>query len=207
MSIQAECREAMNRLADRGVIFTEIDVANEASTESWSSKNFEAAVRHAYNVLQGDYKLGRLVRYGPVKFNGVGDYARRATKIVYAHPQKGPRNFETPNGRFPRLLASQDSMMTAGRRTGTNRDDTKPWSAQNVSTKKVGLKGPPVDTAPLLRRIQELERENAALRKPSADAPADEASNISLRQLLDMLAGSPEFKETVKTTVAEALIS
>lgn len=197
MSIQAECREAMNRLAGQGKCFTEIDVANEASQDGWSGKHFEQAVKHAYNVLQGDYKRGRLCRFGPVEFKGVKDHARRGTKILYADSQRGPKVLNTPNGNFKRLLAVNDGMMAAGRKAGTNRDDTKPWESQDISVRKV--KGPPVDSAPLMKRIRELEEE---LKSKEAVASLD---NLPLDTLIEMLADHPKFREAIGLTLADAL--
>ena len=207
MSIQAECREAMHRLATQGNAFTEIDVANEASQDGWSSKHFEQAVRHSYNVLQGDYKRGKLARFGPVDFKGVKDYARRGTKILYTDAGKGLRTLETPNGTFKRLLAKHDTMMVAGRKAGTNRDDTKPWDGQKVSVQKI--KGPPVDTAPLERRIRELENE---LRKVASTEPVvacetapDVWRDIPLTDLIEVLSEHPKFREAISLTLADAL--
>lgn len=192
MSIQAECREAMNRLANQGGVFTEIDVVNEASTDSWSSKHFEQAARNAYSVLQGDYKKGTLVRYGPVSFQGTDDYARRATKIVYGDAHKGPKEFVTPNGSFPRLRADKDDLLRAGRRVGTNRDDTKPWEGQTVSKKSTKESGPPVDTAPLLKRIEQLQAENERLRAAKPLPAVATAGGVALE-----LASKP--RTTVKS--------
>ena len=223
MSIQAECREAMARLAARGATFTEIDVANEAAQDGWSSNNLTRAMKDAYSVLQGEYKKGKLVRFGPVEFQGIKDYARRGAKIVYADAEKGPATFDTPNGQFPRLLAKADSLNQVGRRRGTSRDDTKPWGAQDVSTtKRAEPKGPAIDPAPLLRRIEELQAE---VRRLKADRPANGNGNGNHRVeqqpvfaldmdalvelLADRVASSVESKviESVRTSVAEALIS
>lgn len=223
MSIQAECREAMNRLAERGDVFTEFDVANEASHEGWSSKHFEQAVRQAYNVLQGDYKKGKLVRFGPVEFQGIQDYARRGTKIVYADAEKGPDGFETPNGIFPRLYAATDKLVRAGRRVGTSRDDTKPWDTQEVATKPGTTRGPAIDPAPLLRKIEELQAANRRLEKQLAEVTAPDHNGhtptvngdmtvpVKVSELIELLAvrlsNDPRLVEGVKTSVAEALIS
>lgn len=211
MSIQAECREAMNRLAYQATLFTEIDVANEAATDGWSSKHFDQAVRHAYNVLQGDYKKGKLVRFGPVDFNGVKDYARRGTKIVYADAYKGPKKFETPNGTFPRLLSANDRLSGPGRRTGTNRDDTKPWDGQTVTLKRQEPKGPPVDTAPLMRRINELESELKRYQKVNGTpalptpVPALASAGGGVDALVQSLV--KEQMDDLREKLAEALIS
>lgn len=221
MSIQAECREAMNQLAEGGAVFTEIDVANTAASSEWSSSHFEQAVKHAYNVLQGDFKKGRLIRYGPVTFRGKQDYARRATKIVYADAEKGPETFDTPNGDFPRLFAETDILNRAGRRVGTGRDDTKPWDDQTIG-RASSMKGPPVDPAPLLKRIEELTAENTRLREgqPVAatngngvmhEAALPDTIPVALTDLIDLLAvrlsDHPRLVEGVKNSVAEALIS
>lgn len=129
MSIQAECREAMNRLAARGVTFTEGDVAEAASMPNWTSKQYIKAQRAAYAVLQGDYRKGRLVRFGPVEVNGITDYVRNKTKILYAGADKGPEVVETPNGIFHRMLAESDQISHVGRRPGIARDDFTPWNA------------------------------------------------------------------------------
>lgn len=208
MSIQAECREAMHRLAASGGTFTEFDVANEASgqgTKGWTGKMFESAVRQAYNVLQGDYKRGRLVRYGPVHYNGRADYVRRGTKIVYAHPDNGPEEFHTPNGDFPRLLSVDDTYAKAGRRIGTNRDDTKPWGVQTIQQVS---KGPELDPKPLLKRIEALEAENATLRAERAEANGHVGDDVLERLaalLVDRL--TPKVQENIKDKIAEALIS
>lgn len=210
MSIQAECREAMNRLAHAGGLFTDIDVANEAATDGWSTKLYEQAVRQAYSVLQGDYKKGKLVRFGPVEYNGVSDYARRGTRIVYADAQRGPKEFETPNGKFPRLLSSNDSLSSVGRRTGANRDDTKPWADQAAATlKRVEPKGPPVDPAPLMRRIGELEREVKQYRDreegKEVEAPANGNGNGIDPEFVQTLV--KEQMDELREKLAEALIS
>lgn len=209
MSIQAECREAMNRLAAGGGTFTEFDVANEASGQGqkgWTAKLFEQAVRDAYNVLQGDYKRGRLVRYGPVKFQGIQDYARRGTKIVYAHPTKGPTIFNTPNGDFPRMHAEKDALARAGRRVGTNRDDTRPWEGQIVNQRR---SGPPIDTAPLLRRISELEAEVARFKtNGNGNGNGHSSADKEMDQLVELLVDrlTPKVADGVKNSLAEALI-
>lgn len=207
MSIQAECRTAMHRLAAKGEVFTEIDVANEASSDAWSTKHFEQAVKHAYNVLQGDYKNGRLVRFGPVEFQGVLDYARRGTKILYTDATKGPKLLDTPNGNFPVLKATDDKLSAPGRRSGTNRDDTKPWDSQTVTLKRQTVKGPPIDTAPLMKRISELEAEVNRLRKgePCPEPALAFDVDAGLKQLVEYLVDP--VSERVKETMAEALIA
>lgn len=187
MSIQVNCREAIASLSESGATFTEIDVANRASSgKGWGGKQFERARKDAYNALTADYRKGRLVRYGPVQFQkDVDDYARKATKIVYAHPVKGPEFWETPNGRFGRLFADKDQIAAAGRRPGTVRDDTKPWKMQRSNPNCVqdkrwaaaaefvdaATKGPPVDTAPLMKKIEQQQAEINRLKKLAPGSP------------------------------------
>lgn len=127
MSIQAECREAMNRLAARGVTFTERDVTDSASMPNWTRKQYAKAARAAYAVLQGDYRMGRLCRFGPVDVNGQPDYVRNNAKIVYASAERGPQYVETPNGNFARMMAAADQISSVGRRSGIDRDDFALW--------------------------------------------------------------------------------
>lgn len=159
MSIQAECREALTRLADQGVVFTEIDVTNEARSAGWSSTHLERALKDSQRICAAEYKKGELVRYGPVNFKGHMDYGRKGSKIVYASATAGPAMWETPNGQFPRLFSAKDEMARAGRKVGTDRDDTKPWSMQSPLKRVEETKGPPIDPKPFLKRIQELEAE------------------------------------------------
>jgi hypothetical protein len=212
----------MNRLAAKGQVFTEFDVANAASHEGWSTKHFEQAVKHAYSVLQGDYKKGKLVRFGPVDFKGTKDYARRGTKIMYTSATVGPQSLETPNGEFPRMFAASDNLVRAGRRVGTGRDDTKPWADQQVTIKRES-RGPGVDPAPLLKEIQELREANSRLEKllkatgdggngrqvihddDAVEVPGRFGELVAL--LADRLAEDPRLLEGVKTSMAEALIS
>jgi hypothetical protein len=132
MSIQAECREAMNRLASRGVTFTERDVVEAASMPNWTRLQFIKAQRAAYAVLQGDYRKGRLARFGPVQINGSPDYVRNESKILYASAAKGPGLVETPNGIFHRMLAENDGISSVGRRPGISRDDFTAWDQQGA---------------------------------------------------------------------------
>lgn len=131
-SIQAECREAMNRLAARGIHFTERDVVEAASMPNWTQKQFIKAGRNAYTVLQSEYRRGHLARFGPVPVSeyDILDYVRNHSKIVYAHAEKGPAFVETPNGIFRRMLAASDKISAVGRRPGIDRDDFTAWDQQ-----------------------------------------------------------------------------
>lgn len=209
MSIQAECRAAMNRLAAQGVVFTEIDVANEARSNGWSSTHLERALKDAYNVLAGDYKKGKLVRYGPVNFKGNQDYGRRATKIVYADARYGPEAWETPNGKFPRLYSRDDLLARAGRKAGTARDDTKPWSVQSPVQQPQELKGPPIDPAPFMKKIQELESQNRKLAQELQEVRGTTNGNghDEARDVGDVEEFAKQVAEIVMERFAEKLIA
>lgn len=133
-SIQAQCREAMNRLAARGVTFTERDVVNMAAMPNWLPRQHSKAQRAAYAVLQGDYRRGRLCRFGPVDMpdSDDQDYVRNESKVVYASAERGPAAVDTPNGVFRKMLADDDTISRVGRRPGIDRDDFKPWDQQGA---------------------------------------------------------------------------
>lgn len=228
MSIQSQCREAMNTLAKRGTVFTEIDVVNEASrNRGWTDKLFREATEKAYIVLQGAYKKGELVRFGPVSYDGQKDYARRGTKIVYAGPF-GPKAWETPNGVFQALHADHDRLLTPGRRPVhlTSRDDSRPWGEQKVQAKPQERHlrpvpgGPPIDVRPFEKRIAELEAEVNKYKKMHPDDPKVAAATqgnqlvaVDVNDLVELLAERIEKRVTddlidsVKERVAEALIA
>jgi hypothetical protein len=219
MSIQAQCREAMNTLATEGGVFTEIDVVNHASQgKGWTEKLFREAADRAYSVLQSAYKNGHLVRFGPVEYRGTPDYARKATKIVYADPERGPRAWETPNGTFPRILAPEgDPLSAPGRKSNevVGRDDTRPWDEQRKPIRARHLRsvatpdgsGPPIDPQPLLRRIEQLEAEVREWRE-KAESTGKENS-VLLDALADRLTPRvvPQVAEAVKESVAEAMLT
>jgi hypothetical protein len=219
MSIVTDCRKAVSTLAERGDTFTEFDVANEASgmgTKGWTAKMFEKAVRDSYVVLSGEYKKGTLCRYGPVTLDsGNTDYARRGSKIVYASANSGPEHFETPNGDFPRVLVDSDPMFHVGRRAGSNRDDTTPWS-EAKATRERSDGGTQLDPAPFLARIEQLQSEVNRLKKVEGkptngdtNGAAQHATSASIPVPDDM--DLDEFvkliTERVKESLAEALIS
>lgn len=130
-SLYQQCSKAIERLMERGDVFTEIDVVSEAATGEWTDDDYKRALKDANAVCGTHYRSRKLGRYGPVKFaDGVEDYARIAEKIVYADAEKGPEFWETPNGEFPKLMLEDDSLVAQGRRSGTNRNDAKPWSEQ-----------------------------------------------------------------------------
>ncbi len=219
MSIQTQCREAMTALAAEGGLFTEIDVVNKASHgKGWTEKLFREAMDRAYAVLQQAYKGGNLVRFGPVTYHKTPDYARKATKIIYADAKLGPKVWDTPNGQFPALEFASDPLAGTGRKSRDvlNRDDSTPWDSQKPQTgSQRHLRpvedtpkgsGPPIDTRPLERRIQELERERDEWKAKAEEVVGENTV------MLDLLAekGTPlvteRVQEAVKERVAEAML-
>lgn len=196
MSIYSECSKALRELMkdppeDFGGVFTEIDVVRLAGHAGWSKDNYKEAVRHANNLMGAQYRARKLCRFGPVKLpNGQLDHARIASKIVYASAETGPKVWETPNGKFKRMMMENDPIQRAGRKIGTNRNDLASWDGQNlsmVSTKATPVPVPvdtPADVTPkvethaeivvrLRARIQELEDENERLRAAAATHHCD----------------------------------
>lgn len=139
MSIFSDCYEATRwLLADEDLhsfkhpgFFTELDVIALAS-DGYTELQMRRALTECSTMLTKLYGRGGIARFGPVLIPGLPpDYARIASKIVYAHPE-GPAVFETPNGNFKRLMAATDTAQRVGKRHGTNRDDRFPWSEQNM---------------------------------------------------------------------------
>lgn len=136
MSLYRECSQAVERLmehppAKHGGVFTEIDVTAKAATREWSNDNLEEAMRHANQVCGTKYRERKLCRYGPVVLpDGTEDYARIASKIVYADADTGPDEWETPNGVFPKMMIEEDPLTAQGRRRGTVRNDLVAWDDQ-----------------------------------------------------------------------------
>jgi hypothetical protein len=171
ISLYRRCADAAKQLMenppeDYGGVFTEIDVVNEASLQSWSNRMFKQALAHANQVCGTLYRERKLCRYGPVELpTGHKDYGRIASKIVYAAADTGPAKWDTPNGKFPKLMIENDQLKAQGRKYGTNRNDLEPWENQEI--KKTGeekdaahdrKRGTPVAEGPLLKRISELEK-------------------------------------------------
>lgn len=169
MSIYSQCSEAAAKLMknppkDQGGVFTEIDVVRLAGSSGWSTENYKEALRHANQVVGTNYRARKLCRYGPVELpDGTKDYARIASKIVYADAENGPDVWKTPNGNFPKLMIHDDEIGRQGRRHNTNRNDLASWDEQDIKAIKVkepvikGAKGPAVDVGPFERRIAQLE--------------------------------------------------
>lgn len=121
------------RATPTGAVFTEIDVEAMAATGTWTAKDFERALKDANQVCGTQYRARKLCRYGPVVLaDGSEDYARIAGKIVYADAETGPEFWETPNGKFPKLMVQDDKLTHQGRRHGTNRNDAVSWENQDL---------------------------------------------------------------------------
>lgn len=156
-SIYKQCSEAASKLIEappeaHGGVFTEIDVVQRASKPEWSKDDYKEAHRQANQVLGTRYRERKLCRFGPVELpDGVKDYGRIASKIVYANAEGGPQEWETPNGTFPRLMIEGDDIGRQGRRFGTERTDLVAWGKAPVSDDL------PRRIARLEKRIQWLE--------------------------------------------------
>lgn len=176
-SVYISCVEASRALLDEpqlrvvtdgpAGIFTELDVVllaarsacrgmNERQREEW----MDQAPYHASQAMGMLWRTSRAARYGPVHLPEVNkpDYMRIASKIVYSHPN-GPAAITTPNGRFPRIMVSNDPAKSPGRRYGTDRTDLEPWEDQpSVVT------GQKQKSSSLQMENNRLRAENAALR-------------------------------------------
>lgn len=152
-SLYSLCSTACDRLIDGNLgdpsipltddypFFTEIDVVTLAGRmhhrktgEAWNATDLNRAFRKAADVMGTKWRERKLYRYGPVRPPGVAedDYARIGSKIVYSSIKDGPTQFVTPNGIFERFSIERDPLRRQGRRMGTNRSDSKPWSEQNI---------------------------------------------------------------------------
>lgn len=167
MSIYSDCSAAISNLAARPEVFSEIDVVNLASSDGWSKVNFKEARKYANQIVSQKYRSGDLVRYGPVVYGEVQDYARRAAMIVYGGATTGPDEWDTPNGKIPRLLRHDDHIQIAGRRKGTARHDEQLWSEQAgidpgiqiVRAPKGRARRAPKDSNELQKEIMRLTQE------------------------------------------------
>lgn len=175
MSLYRQCSEAAVKLmanppTEFGGVFSEIDVVNLAATRSWKKSDWPEAMRHANQVLGTAYRGRKLARYGPLVLpDGNRDYGRIAAKIVYAAAETGPEVWDTPNGRFPRLMIEDDDIGRQGRRFGTNRNDLVPWETQNLhEAQPAGDK----------ERIKELEAETERLRSHAANGNGHDEDRI-----------------------------
>lgn len=166
MTIYQQCSEAVTKLmenppADHSGVFTEIDVVTLAGRADWSEDDYQEALRHANQVVGTQYRARKLCRYGPVTFpDGEKDYARIASKIVYAPADTGSKTWRTPNGTFKKLMMEDDNFGRQGRRRYTNRSDIVKWADQGIDVKA----GKPYE-----KRIKQLERDLEAERERVAE--------------------------------------
>lgn len=178
MSIYSLCSLACDKLikgqarAPHLPFFTELDVVNEASKlaeEEWTSADYRKALRRAQDAIGTKWRERKLYRYGPVIPPGVTeyDYARIATKIVYASVENAPEFLRTPNGDFPRFRIMDDPIKRQGRRMGTNRDDLKQWDDQDIRATGAVRVDRPVQpgTFPMPPHITHDEQVRALLRQ------------------------------------------
>lgn len=178
-------------------VFTEIDIVNRAQNlarAEWGSDPaiFRQAMRNANQVAGTFWREMKVARYGPVELpDRSQDYARAASKIVYAHPELGPEWLKTPNGTFKRMMVWEDTIGRQGRKIGTNRDDTKPWDEQEITkTKAVTEVAKPdkakADLKAAQRRIEQLEAENRRVHEQAQRVGADGASP-DLEAVIEMI--------------------
>jgi hypothetical protein len=92
-----------------------------------------------------------------------------------------------------------DTIAKAGRRVGTNRDDTKPWAKQVVSVKQQADNSG-IDTRPLENKIQQLQSENNRLRKGATAPDIDELVELLVPLVTERV------RDEVKESLAETLI-
>ena len=158
-TVYQHCAQAVRDLTKEGRAFTDLDVVQRASQNDWEPKDYKLALLRSNQIVQASYRDGKLVRYGLVRLpEGNEDYARYSARIVHASPS-GPAFLDTPNGNFPRLLAINDKIGAAGRRRGTNRDDSVRWpTADSQSDLERKLND-------ALRRISELENRERRIAK------------------------------------------
>lgn len=172
MSIYSDCAQAISDLAELSDVFTEADVWIHASRDGWTTDDVREARKYANQIISARYRNGEVVRYGPVEYSGVQDYARKAGSIVYAGTESGPVTWSTPNGEFPRLPRHEDEIQSGGRRKGTARSDDEPWSEQpgvdssiRIVRRRALLSVPEVSDEPAATPEAEIERLTALLAK------------------------------------------
>lgn len=142
-SLYCQCSSAIDRLVenpprDHGGVFSEIDVISEAATSAWKQEDYRQALHEANAVCGTQYRNRKLCRYGPVVLaDGTEDFARIAGKIVYANAETGPEFWDTPNGKFPRLMIEDDSIGKQGRKAGTDRNDAESWEQHEDPPRRI----------------------------------------------------------------------
>lgn len=150
MSTYTECSDAARRLLDdpglrvneqgpEGV-FTDMDVvllaAREASQaqQAYDETEITVAYRATNQILGGWFRMGWLVRFGPVALPGADDldYLRIEGRVAYARAADGPETITTPNGVFPSMSHRTDPLTRSGRRQGAARNDLDSWAGQDI---------------------------------------------------------------------------
>jgi hypothetical protein len=104
MSINTDCDKAITSLVFTGDLFTEIDVANEASgqgTKGWNEKMFHRAMRVAAVQLHTRWLSGELAKYR----GRSEEYALRGDRELYSGVNCGPERLSTNDGSFSRIRA------------------------------------------------------------------------------------------------------
>lgn len=139
MSIYSDCSQAISDLSELRDVFTEIDVVNHAASDGWSKANFKEARKYANQIVSAKFRSGELVRYGTVEYDGIKDYARRASMIVYGGASSGPAKWTTPNGNFSQMPRHLDTIQSSGRKKGTARHDELPWSEQDTVSSNIRI--------------------------------------------------------------------
>ena len=181
-SLYRQCVAAVGRLRntppkEHEGVFTEIDVQMSAARSAdpkWDENDHRLVLHEANAVCGAQYRGRKLCRYGPVILeDGSEDYARIAGKIVYADAESGPEFWETPNGRFPKLMLEDDTLSKQGRRAGTDRNDALPWTTQSVKPRQIHRRSPSAISSveeeidwearikELTERVESLEAEKA----------------------------------------------
>lgn len=172
MSIYSDCAQAISDLAELNDVFTEADVWIHASRDGWTTDDVREARKYANQIISARYRNGEVVRFGPVEYSGVQDYARKAGSIVYAGTENGPVTWSTPNGEFPRLSRHEDEIQSGsgGRRKGTARSDDEPWAEQpgvdptiRIVRRRALISVPEVSASPAATPEAEVERLTALL--------------------------------------------
>ena len=182
-SVYRQCAAALDRIIQNpprqhGGVFTEIDVTTEAATNDWNNVEYTKSLHDSNEICGQRFRGRKLCRYGPVVIgkgkDKVEDYARIAGKIVYADAAKGPEIWETPNGKFRKMMVEDDHLSRQGRKPAANRNDAEPWSEQALPAKPRASKARQAKHQPstsdrdlerrferLAARVESLEEERA----------------------------------------------
>lgn len=195
MSMYTDCGRAARQLIDdpslvdptqyAGIsgVFNELDVITITARDCgpFSDKDFVKAYHEASQVMRDLFNGEHTVRFGPVVIPGVDepDYLRVDSKILYSAPDRH-KTLKTPNGVFPQMFTTDDTIKRAGRRAGTNRNDLESWDLLAVretpSTAEqreiIRLRA---ELSAALQKLEAAEAENHRLREHGAQALTAEA--------------------------------